>query len=57
MKALYENGISVEYMYAFISKTSDTAYVILRVENNDRAIQVLQNTGVKLASEDEVYGM
>ena len=57
MKALYENGISVEYMYAFISKTSDTAYVILRVENNDRAIQVLQNTGVKLVSEDEVYGM
>ena len=57
MKALYENGISVEYIYAFISKTSDTAYVILRVENNDRAIQVLQNTGVKLVSEDEVYGM
>ena len=51
------NKISVEYMYAFISKSVDTAYVILRVEDNERAAQVLQESGVKLVSEDEVYGM
>ena len=44
-------------MYAFISKSVDTAYVILRVEDNERAAQVLQESGVKLVPEDEVYGM
>ncbi len=57
MKTLFEHHISVEYMYAFISKSVDTAYVILRVEDNERAAQVLQESGVKLVSEDEVYGM
>ncbi len=57
MKTLFENKISVEYMYAFISKSVDTAYVILRVEDNERAARVLQDSGVKLVSEDEVYGM
>ena len=57
MKVLYENHISVEYMYAFISKTVNTAYVILRVEDNERAIEVLQANGVKLVSEQEVYSM
>ncbi len=57
MKILYENGISVEYMYAFISKTVNTAYVILRVEDNEKAIEVLQKNGVTLVSEEEVYSM
>ena len=57
MKTLFEYHISVEYMYAFISKSVDTAYVILRVEDNERAAQVLQESGVKLVPEDEVYGM
>ena len=57
MKTLFEHHTSVEYMYAFISKSVDTAYVILRVEDNERAAQVLQESGVKLVSEDEVYGM
>ena len=57
MKTLFEHHISVEYMYAFISKSVDTAYVILRVEDNERAAQVLQESGVKLVPEDEVYGM
>ena len=41
MKTLFEHHISVEYMYAFISKSVDTAYVILRVEDNERAAQKL----------------
>ena len=52
MKTLFEHHISVEYMYAFISKSVDTAYVILRVEDNERAAQVLQESGVKLVPED-----
>lgn len=55
MKILYENGISVEYMYAFISKDVHSAYVILRVEDNERAIEVLSQNGVTLVKSEEIY--
>lgn len=57
MQALNSNKISVEYMYAFLSKTDDIAYVILRVEDNERAIEVLQEKGIKVLQKDEVYDM
>lgn len=57
LKILYDNNISVEYMYAFISKTDDIAYVILRVDNNDRAAEALQENGVKLLTAEDIYSM
>ncbi|MEG0615274.1 MAG: ACT domain-containing protein [Oscillospiraceae bacterium] len=58
MQILYENNISVEYMYAFISnKTEDTAYVILRVNNNDRAIDALKENGVVILTSDDIYNL
>lgn len=57
MEALYENNVSVEYMYAFISKTENTAYVIFRVENNDTAIRALTEKNYKILTADEIYKM
>lgn len=58
MKALNDARISVEYMYAFISRDQGRACVLLRVENNEAAIEVLQNTpDVELLSEDKIYRM
>ncbi|MBN2851096.1 MAG: ACT domain-containing protein [Clostridia bacterium] len=52
---LHSNKISVEYLYAFISKTSDKANVILRVEDCERAIECLQNKGYNVLTASEVY--
>ena len=57
MKALYENGISVEYMYAFVSRVKDCAFVILRVEDNDRAIDALTAAGLTDLQSCDVYDM
>jgi len=57
MDILYANNISVEYMYAFISKTDNSAYVILRVENNEKAAEALKENGVRILSESDVYEM
>lgn len=46
---LSENGVDVEYAYAFINN----ACVVIRVENNDAAISVLKQNGYTLASEIE----
>lgn len=57
MDVLYANNISVEYMYAFISKTDNTAYVILRVENNEKALEALKENEIGILTPDKIYKM
>ena len=57
MQILSENEIDVEYMYAFITRRSEKAYVILRVADNDAAAKVLMDHGVEILSEDEFHEM
>lgn len=55
MKALYNDNISVEYMYsAFINTKENTAYLILRVENVTAALQALSEAGFALISQQEL---
>ncbi len=55
VECLYAANISVEYMYAFISKSDDKAYVILRVDNNDRAAEALAENNFRILRSSEVY--
>lgn len=54
MSLLNNNKIGVEYMYAFISREEKDAYVILRVENNESAIDTLTKNGFRVLSSDEI---
>ncbi len=49
-----ENGINIEYLYAFITISGQHAYVVLRVEDNEKATQVLLKAGIKLVSQEEI---
>ena len=48
--------ISVEYLYAFISRKANDAYVILRVEDLRRAIAVMAESGINTVGPEEIYG-
>jgi len=50
-------GINIEYLYAFVAKASSDALVIFRVEECDRAIQVLQDHQIHVLDEAEVYAL
>lgn len=53
LTALASQGVGVEYMYAFTSRESGTANVILRVDNSEKALSVLAGKGIKtLTSQD-----
>ena len=55
MKTLYNDNISVEYMYAaFLNPEKGTACLILRVDNNDKAVTALTEAGCKLLSEKDI---
>lgn len=54
MALLRDGGISVEYMYAFISRRKEMAYVILRVDDNGKAAELLQKASFPLLTEEEI---
>lgn len=56
MDVLREGGITVEYMYAYVSRIADTAFVILRADDNQKAAELLQAKGVQLLSSADVCG-
>lgn len=47
--------INIEYMYAFVGKSGSDAVVVFRVEDIDRAIVLLQESGVNLLSGKDIY--
>ncbi len=57
MDTLFENSISVEYMYAFFSKLEGQASVILRVNDNQKAADVLGAANIKMLTSEEIYNM
>ena len=48
MQVLANERIAIEYMYAFISRDKGKAFVILRVDDNERAVDVLKNAGITI---------
>lgn len=52
-----EHDLSVEYVYAFISRTKNEAYVILKVTDAERAIEIFSKNGIHMLTENEVYGI
>jgi hypothetical protein len=53
LRALSGAGINVEYTYAFVAQRKGKAYVVVRVENNEKAIQVLTESHIELAAGEE----
>lgn len=44
---LYEHGISVEYIYAFLAKEDNTAHVVFKVNDIENAISILSINGYR----------
>ena len=57
LRVLADNKIGVEYMYAFISREHVKAFVILRVDDSERAVAVLKEHQITILSAEEIYGM
>ena len=52
---LGEAGINMEYMYAFTTRQKDVAYMIFRVDNNDKATKVLTEKGFSVLNQDDIF--
>ena len=57
IRVLSDADISVEYTYAFVGHKSGSAYVVFRVEDNEKAAKTLTEQGIRVISADELYEM
>jgi hypothetical protein len=53
--AVANQAVAVEYMYAFISREQDRAYLIMRVADNETATAALKAQGWDLLDGESVY--
>ena len=56
LETLSSGSISVDYLYAFVGRSSNDAIVIIRVENPQLALEKLEETGIRVLDSKEVYG-
>lgn len=54
LDVLDRSEINVEYLYAFMARTEEHAYVVLRVEDNAAAESALTDAGFKMISEADI---
>ncbi|SEW16626.1 Uncharacterized conserved protein, contains tandem ACT domains [Ruminococcaceae bacterium KH2T8] len=57
LEILSSNDISLEYLYAFVGRASADAVVVIRVDDNKKALDEFEKAGVKVLDDKEVYGI
>ena len=55
LNVLSGNDINLEYVYAFVERRQNKAVVIVKIEDIDRAEDVLNSNGIKILKQDELY--
>lgn len=55
LNTLKENNMEIDYMYAFIGKTSHGALVIMKTGDNEKTIDILSQNGIKTVDASEIY--
>lgn len=57
LSMLQNAGINVEYMYAFVQQSGDSAVLIFRFDRTEQGIEILQKNNITIIPGDELYGM
>ncbi len=51
---LSDAGISIEYIYSFYKNTGDNAVLIIRPSEKRKSVQIFEENGIKLLSQNEI---
>lgn len=55
LEVMEQEGINIEYLYAFIGRAGKGAIVIFRVEEPDKAIQAMKSRGIYVLEVEKIY--
>ena len=54
LKLLAENNINLEYLYSLLTRDTDHAYVVMRVNDNARTEALLSENGYSVLTEEDI---
>ncbi len=54
IRVLGENEVNIDYMYAFTARKKGSAYMILRVKDNKKAVEVLKANNIRPVGQEEL---
>lgn len=57
LRLLKDNDINLEYLYAFVEQKTYHAIVLLRLENMEDGLKVLEDGGAEIISSDDIYSI
>ncbi len=57
LNTIRDEGINVEYMYAFVEKGGENAIVIFRFDEIERATATLRKAGIRILTGEEIYSL
>lgn len=55
LRCLEDGDVEIEYAYAFITSRPGKAYVILRVNDREKAIDLLKNSNAEIITQKEIF--
>lgn len=47
-------GVNVEYTYAFLSRVKDKAYLVIKTADNEKAVDLLKEAGIRPVCQDDL---
>ncbi|MEJ2033767.1 MAG: amino acid-binding protein [Deltaproteobacteria bacterium] len=57
LQTIKEQGLHIEYMYAFAQGNGESALIIFRITNPEEAIAALTKAGLRLLTREDVYAL
>jgi hypothetical protein len=57
LNVMKDEGVNVEYMYAFVQRSGGNAIIIFRFDELEKSIHALQKAGVVILKGEDVYAL
>lgn len=52
---LKDNEINIEYIYSFVMRKAEMPYIVLKVDEQEKAAEILAANGINVVNKDEIY--
>lgn len=52
---LRDSDINIEYIYSFIMRKKEMPYIVLKVDNQEKAVEELIANGINVINKEEIY--
>ena len=57
LKVFNDEDVNIEYMYGFVEKSGDKALMVFRIDDVDKALQILKKNNVNIIGEKEIESL